>query len=263
MRTHVDFARDADVGYLTLVCDEAGKPATLDLDTLAELEAHVQQIHSDPGALRAIVLQSDSPKYFVVGANVHALETLDAETIVPWIERGHAVYDQLEALPLPTIARIEGYALGGGLELAMACDLIVASPGARFGQPEANLGFVAGWGGTYRLPRRVGLSKAKELFFTARIIDAREALAAGLVDFCGERAELDAYITSLVDDIRQLSPFAVSQMKRLVNLSPDIDLRQNCLEETVASRLCLSTGDTKERIRAFLDGRRKKQTGSV
>lgn len=256
MQTHVTLERTDDRAILTLTCDSPGKPATIDHQVLDELEAHLCDLQSSTADHCAVILRSDSPKYFSVGANVNALETLDAETIIPWIQRGHAVYDQLAALPLPTVARIEGYALGGGLELAMACDLIAASHGARLGQPEANLGFVAGWGGTYRLPRRVGLSRAKELFFTGRIVEADEALAMGLIDYLGEDVELDAYLDTLVERIGAMSRVAVSQMKRLVDLSLDIGLQQSCLEETVASGVCLSHGDTKERIRAFLEKRR-------
>lgn len=175
MQTHVSLEVKEDIGMLTLACEVAGKPATLDHRALDELADRLEEIRSRGDGLRgdglrAVVVQSDSEKYFVVGANVNALATLDVETIVPWIEKGHAVFDELEALPLPVVARLEGYALGGGLELALACDLIVASDRARLGQPEANLGFVAGWGGCYRLPRRVGLCRAKELFFTGQII---------------------------------------------------------------------------------------------
>ena len=257
MQTHVSFERTDDIGTLTFACEVAGKPATLDHQVLDELALGLEEMRSS-GDLRAVILRSDSEKYFVVGANVNAREKLDAETIVPWIEKGHAVFNQLEDLPLPVIARVEGYALGGGLELAMACDLIVASGRARLGQPEANLGFVAGWGGTYRLPRRVGLSRAKELFFTGQIIDAARAYEIGLVDFVGEdSAEVDAYLASFFESLRKCSDVAVAEMKRLVNASPGITQRESYLAESVASRTCLSSGDTKARVVAFLESRKK------
>jgi enoyl-CoA hydratase len=257
MQTHVSFERTDDIGTLTFTCEVADKPATLDHQVLDELAQGLEEIRSN-GDLRAVVLRSDSEKYFVVGANVNALEKLDAETIVPWIEKGHAVLDKLEALPLPMIARVEGYTLGGGLELAMACDLIVASNRAKLGQPEANLGFVAGWGGCYRLPRRVGLSRAKELFFTGQIIDAARAYEIGLIDFVGEdSAEVDAYLASFFESLRKCSEVAVSEMKRLVNVSSSITLRESYLEEAAASRTCLASGDTKARVAAFLEKRKK------
>jgi enoyl-CoA hydratase len=258
VQTHVSFEAKGDIGILTLACEVAGKPATLDHQALDELADRLEEIRSKGNGLRAAVVQSDSEKYFVVGANVNVLATLDVETIVPWIEKGHAVFNELEALPLPVVARVEGYALGGGLELAMACDLIVASDRARLGQPEANLGFVAGWGGCYRLPRRVGLSRAKELFFTGQIIDAARAYEIGLVDFVGEDSgAVDAYLASFFDSLRKCSKVAVSEMKRLVNISPGLTLHESNLEEAAASRTCLSSGDTRARVAAFLERRKQ------
>jgi enoyl-CoA hydratase len=257
MQTHVSFDRADGIATLTFACEVAGKPAVLDHQVLDELAQGLEEIRTS-GGLRAVVVRSDAERYFVVGANINALEKLDAETIVPWIERGHAVFDELEALPLPVIARVEGYALGGGLELAMACDLIVTSSRARLGQPEANLGFVAGWGGTYRLPRRVGLSRAKELLFTGQIIDAARAYEIGLVDFVGQdTAEVDAYLASFFESLRSCSEVAVAEMKRLVNASLGMTQRESHLAEALASCTCLSSGDTRERVRAFLESRRE------
>jgi enoyl-CoA hydratase len=257
MPTRVTLTEQGDTAYVTLASEIAGKPPTLDLGVLAQLDVCLHEIQDRLDGLRAMVLGSDSQRYFVVGADINALEALDADTIVPWIERGHAVFDQLEDLPLPTVARVDGYALGGGLELAMACDLIVASEGARFGQPEAGLGFVAGWGGTHRLPRRVGVARAKELFFSARIVDAQEALRLGLVDFVGDSEATDAYLAALLQGIRSCSPLALAEMKQLANKSPGLDRRANCRAEVVASVRCVSSPDTINRVRAFLEGRRR------
>ncbi len=256
MRTHVARDRQRDVAALTFTCDLPGKPATLDLAVLDELEARLEEVRSALHGLRALLVRSSSPKYFIVGADVRALETLNAETVVPWIQRGHDVFDQLERLPLPVIARIEGYALGGGLELAMACDLIVASTRARFGQPEAKLGFVAGWGGTFRLPARVGAPRAKELFFTGRIIDAFEARDVGLADHVCEPDELEGYLDELLEQIRGCSPLALAETKRLVNERRAAGLRHSHLQEVVASCRCLADAETKARVRAFLDRRK-------
>jgi enoyl-CoA hydratase len=259
MQTHISLETQTDIAYLTFSCDEPGKPATLDLQVLGELEQALDGILAQAGQLRAVIVRSDAPKYFVVGANVNALETLGAEAIVSWIQKGHAAFGRLEGLPLPVIARVEGYALGGGLELAMACDLILATTNARLGQPEANLGFVAGWGGTYRLPRRVGIARAKEMFFTGRILDAPEAYALGLVDFCGEPDELDEHLDALLESIRRCSPVAISQMKALVNNSLNITAQEACSAETTASGICMTEGDTKARVSAFLESRRRRK----
>jgi enoyl-CoA hydratase len=257
MKTHVSLDRKEDVAYLTLACDEPGKPPTLDYQTLDELEHSISEIRA-AGDLRAVIVKSASEKYFLVGANINALMTLDADSIVPWIKRGHAVFNQLAALPLPVIALVEGFCLGGGLELAMACDLIVASRNARLGQPEANLGLVAGWGGCFRLPRRIGAARAKEMFFTGKVLSADDALAIGLVDFVGDTGEVDAHLLSLLQGIRSLSQLALAEMKRMVEQSFDITIEDDCLKEAKASRLCMSSDDTKARVATYLKSRRKR-----
>jgi enoyl-CoA hydratase len=256
MKTTVTFERSDDIGYLTFACEDPIKPATLDHDVLDTLATHLTQIRSQSCELRAVVVRSSSEKYFVVGANINALQTLDAETIVPWVKKGHTVFSQLESLPVPVIARIEGYALGGGLELAMACDILAASRNAKLGQPEANLGFVAGWGGSYRLPRRIGVGRAKELFFTGQVIDAEQAHGLGLVDFVGDGAELEEYLSSLLEGIRRCSGLAVSETKKLVNESLDLTLEQACAAEAVASSVCIASQETKARVVEFLESRK-------
>ena len=140
----------------------------------------------------------------------------------------------------------------------MACDLIVASRGAKLGQPEANLGVVAGWGGSYRLPRRVGLARAKEMFFTGKIITAQEAHSTGLVDYVGDSAEVEAYLATLLEGIRGCSALAVAQTKKLINDSPYITVEQAGFEEAVASSTCMASDDTKTRVASFLESKRQR-----
>ena len=169
---------------------ELGKPPTLDYVALDELAARIATIRTAAEGLRAVILRSASEKYFCVGANINALRTLDAETIVPWVEHGHAVFNDLAGLPLPVIARVDGFCLGGGLELAMACDLIVAWRRRPLRPAKAVLGVIAGWGGTWRLPRQgVGLPRAKEMFFTGKVIAADKA-ASAWQNLAGEPAEV-------------------------------------------------------------------------
>lgn len=257
MQTHILLEIHADIAHLTLTPDEPGKPPTLDYAALDELAAHIATIRAAEG-LRAVIVRSASEKYFCVGANINALKTLDAKTIVPWVERGHAVFNDLAALPLPVIARVEGFCLGGGLELAMACDLIAASKTARFGQPEAVLGVIAGWGGTWRLPQRVGIARAKELFFTGRVIAADEAAHIGLTNFAGETAEVEAYLTDFLAGLSKCSPLAVARMKAIVDrstaLTPD-DARR---AEADASAACMTSADTRMRVTEYLESRRRR-----
>jgi len=205
-----------------------------------------------------VIVRSASEKYFCVGANINALKTLNAETIVPWVERGHTIFNDLAALPMPVIARVEGFCLGGGLELALACDLMVATKAARFGQPEAVLGVSAGWGGTWRLPRRVGIARAKELFFTGKVLAADEAGRIGLVTFVGEPAEVDAYLSEFLAGLRQCSPLAVAQMKAIVDRSADLTLQEACRAEAEASRVCMASPDTQARVAEYLKSRKRK-----
>jgi len=256
MQTTVKLTFDGDIGKLTFSCDEIGKPTTLDHKVLDELDRHLAAIESHSDKLRAVIVESAYPKYFIVGANINILKTLNAETIVPWVKKGHRVFNRLEAIPLPIIARVEGYALGGGLELAMACDLILAATSAKFGQPEANLGVVSGWGGSYRLPLRVGVAKAKEMFFTAAILDANTAFDIGLVDFVGDKTSLDSHIEVLLDGIRRCGALAVSKMKALINRSPYSDILANGEEEARASKECMADETTMNRISRYLASRK-------
>lgn len=250
--TSVRFEVNNDLGKIVF-SDNEGKPIVLDHQILDELDNIIDRIVDSRDNLRVIIIKSDSLKYFVVGANVKALEELNTENIVEWVKKGHRVFKKLEDLYQPVIARIDGYALGGGLELAMACDLIVATSNAKFGQPEAKLGFVSGWGGSYRLPRRVGIGKAKEMFFTGKIIDAGEASKINLIDYVGTEDEVGNYLTSLFSDIRKCSPLAISMMKEMINNSFDVDIEDNCQEEIITSNICLGDEDTKNRVRNFLE----------
>jgi enoyl-CoA hydratase len=255
MQTHVTLEIERNVAFLTFGAEQPGKPPTLDHAVLNELAADIAAIRDQIGQLRAVVVRSATPRYFVVGANIHALKLLDAQTIVPWIQHGHAVLNELAALPLPVIARVDGFALGGGLELALACDLIVAAETARLGQPEANLGLVAGWGGSFRLPRRVGPGRAKWMFFTARILEAQEAYNMGLVDVIASAGELDAAILSILESIRQVSPLSVKHLKHLVDRSTAIALADSLAGETAVSSDCMTSADTRERVARYLDSR--------
>ncbi|MEZ4864796.1 MAG: enoyl-CoA hydratase/isomerase family protein [Caldilineaceae bacterium] len=260
MQTHIHYKRQKDIVTLTFAGETSTKPPTLDLEVLDRLAAVLERIEAEQEQLRAVIIRSESAKYFVVGANVNALRELDTMTIGPWVQRGHEVFNWLTELPLPVIAWVEGYALGGGLELALACDLILAADTAKLGQPEARLGLVSGWGGSHRLPRRVGMGRAKELFFTGKIVDAASAYQMGLVDFVGDKEAMQAYLDELLNSIRSCSPLAVAQMKLLLDDSLDTTIDENGLAEANASYRCLESSDTQERIAAFLASRQHKAT---
>ena len=255
MKTTVNLIIKEDIAYLRFVCEPTGKPITLDLQVLEVLENHLDIIQTRLDDLRAVIVQAESDKYFIVGADINALKTLNADTIVPWVERGHHIFNQIEDLPLPVIAQVNGYALGGGLELALACDLIITSPNAKFGGPEAKLGLVPGWGATQRLAQRIGLSRAKELFFTGKIIDAQTALQMGLVNFVGAPEEQEGYLKTLITDIKSCSPTALAEIKQLVNQNINLARIEAGDNEAAASYRCMQSEDTKNRISSFLKGK--------
>jgi enoyl-CoA hydratase len=256
--THVTWETAAGIGRIVLRPEVAGKPATLDWTVLDELEGAIQALAVQRADLDVVEVRGAAPKYFVVGANIRVLETLDAASIGNWVARGHAVFGQLAALPIPTVAVVEGFALGGGLELALACDWIVAHSTARLGQPEAGLGVVPGWGGTWRLAQRVGLARAKLLCLTGRQIDADEAQRWGLVDFAGTPVEVEQFLAQLVDGVRVLSKAAVSSTKALIHENWGATAEAAMRREASASVDCWTEGDAAQRTAAFLENRRNR-----
>ena len=256
MSTRLSTTFSDAVCTLTLQPPE-GKPPTLDYDVMTAFEQVLTDLESRLAEVRVVVLQSASPKFFCAGANIQVLETIDRDTIVPWVRRGHALLNRLEALPVPVVARVEGYALGGGLELAMACDLIFASTAARFGQTETRLGFVTGWGGSYRLVRRVGLARAKDLVFSGRMFDAEEAVRLGVAEWQGGASELEAKLREFSAAVAAGSRAAIGEMKAILAACPHTRLEENAALEAEASRRCLTTGDAAERLQAFLSRKTK------
>ncbi len=254
MQTHITYRRHKDVVHLTFAPEEEGAPPALDLDVLDRLADLLDRIEEEREQVRAVVIRSTNDKYFLLGTSHKALADLDTQRVVSWVQRGHEVFNQLAEFPLPVIAWVEGYALGGGLELALACDLILATDSAKLGQSETRLGLVSSWGGSYRLPRRVGLAKAKEMFFTGSILDARSAYDVGLVDFVGIREAVQKHLDALLDGIRQCSPLAVAQMKLLLDDSLDTTVDETALAEASAALRCLQHAETKTRIADYLAG---------
>jgi enoyl-CoA hydratase len=251
MQTHITLEHQDNIAYLSFVTDPPEKPPTLDYTVLDELETRLRELRREQERLAAVVVQSQSPKYFVVGANLEALRQVDKDSIMQWIQRGHEVFNALEALPLPVIAKVTGYALGGGLELALACDFILSSTTASFGQPETGLGFIPGWGGSYRLPRRIGAPRAKELIYTGRRLTAEEAHRLGITNFVGSTEELEAYLASTLQAIAGNSRLANAVVKPIIEQSLSATLQTAGYAERVASSVCLAAGDTQQRLAAF------------
>ncbi len=254
MKTHVSLSVDGPVARLVLTPEPEGKPNTLDEEVLDAIEAAIESLEQNE-EVRLLLIESASPKYFVVGANLRALREIDAGTIRPWIHRGHDVFNRLEKLPIPVIAVVRGVAYGGGFELALSCDMIYAGENARFALPEAGLGFVPGWGGTQRLTRLIGTGAAKRMIYTGRPVDATEAAGLGIVAFCGSEEALDRELAATVEAVVANSAISLTMCKQLTGNAWETPAFNRAFEEAVASVACLTSGDTQRRLKEFFEKR--------
>ena len=221
-----------------------------ELDTaLAMLEA------ADPGDVRSVVVTGEGERAFSAGSDVGEFEAQRGPTGRARHELESGTAGRLAALPMPTIAAIEGNALGGGLELALCCDLRVASEQARLGLPEVRLAVTPGAGGTQRLPRVVGAARARELILTGRVLTAREALDIGLVTEVVPAGGAVARATAIAEEIARRGPLAVREAKRLLDLALDADLATGLAAELDASDRVFASEDLLEGVRAFFDKR--------
>ena len=206
-----------DGGVCVVTIDRQDALNALNVETLTELRDRLRELAADDAA-RVVVLTGAGEKAFVAGADIKYMSGLGPDEAKGWGALGHEAVRLLEEMPKPTIAAINGFALGGGCELALGCDIRYASSKARLGQPEIDLGIVPGWGGTQRLARVCGLGVAKELILTGRMIDAEEALRIGLVNAIADPV-LD-HALGIAQKLAEKSPVALRVAKRLLNLSP-------------------------------------------
>jgi len=230
----------------------------LDRPTLEELRDRLLELRDDV-EVRVVVLTGSGEKAFVAGADIKYMSGLSEEEAREWGELGHNAGQLLETMPKPTIAAINGFALGGGCELALACDLRYASSTAKLGQPEINLGIIPGWGGTQRLARVCGLGVAKELILTGRLVDAEEAQRIGLVNDVA-----DPVLDRALDTARLLaskSPLALAAAKRAVDHSLQGHHGENLQREADEFGGLFETEDAKEGLTAFAEKREPRFTG--
>ncbi len=221
--------------------------------TIAELGLAVALTARDKN-IRALILTGEG-KAFVAGADIAEMATIGPAQAQHLSRQGQAVFASLEALPIPVIAAVNGFALGGGCELAMACDFIYASAKAKFGQPEVNLGVIPGFGGTQRLTRLVGRAMASELIYTGRIIKADEALRIGLVTRVVEPEGLLEAAQATAKEIATKGPLAIANAKRLIMEGADMALERANSMEATSFGACFATEDQKEGMDAFLNKR--------
>jgi enoyl-CoA hydratase len=224
----------------------------LDVATLTDLRDRLRELAGDDD-VRAVVLTGAGEKAFVAGADIKYMSGLDVDEAKAWGALGHEAGELLETMPKPTLAAINGFALGGGCELALACDIRYAASNAKLGQPEVNLGIIPGWGGTQRLARVCGLGVAKELIFTGRIVDAEEALRIGLVNGVHEPVLEKAHETAAL--LASKSPVALRVMKQLANRALGGEHAANLAAEGDSFGEIFSSDDAKEGLTAFVEKR--------
>lgn len=226
----------------------------LNLAVLNELWqlCHVLKARTD---IRAMVLAGAGEKAFVAGADISQMRTMKPAEALAFAELGQRVTRSIEALPQVTIARVQGFALGGGCEIAMACDLIVASEQAKFGQPEINLGLIPGFGGTQRLVRRVGLSVGLDVLCAGRTLSGDEAFHLGLASRVCKAEELDAEINKTLKRILKGSPVAIAMTKTLARRAYDMSLDAGLAAEATAFATCHAHPDAADGMNAFIEKR--------
>jgi enoyl-CoA hydratase len=255
--------------YETLLCEDRGPVRIITIhrpDALNALNAVVideltvlleKTANDDVGGL----VITGSGRAFVAGADIAAMAPMAPDLALRFAGKGHAVGEMLQALPIPTAAAVNGFALGGGCELALACDFIYASDKAKFGQPEVKLGVIPGFGGTQRLLRRVGVARALELCMTGDMIDAAEALRIGLANRVCTPEELLDVTVATVTRAAQMGPLAVAKVKEVIYRGASMPLDAACdLEQQMFAAL-FDTDDQSEGMAAFLDKRPAKFEG--
>lgn len=204
-------------------------------------------------SVRCLIITGDGEKSFVAGADISEMANLNAAEGEDFGKRGADVFRKIETLPIPVIAAVNGFALGGGCELAMACDIRICSSNARFGQPEVGLGIIPGFSGTLRLAKLIGMGMAKQLIFTGRNIKADEALRIGLVNAVCEPADLMAEAMKIAASICANAPIAVAYAKECINAEWDLPADEAIAYESRLFGQCFATQDQKTGMKAFLE----------
>jgi len=250
---------DVTDGICTITINRPAKLNALNIETISELGSAFAEAEANHEVL-GIILTGEGPKAFVAGADIAEFSNFTPTEAREMAENGHETFDQIENCSKPIIAAVNGFALGGGCELAMACHIRIASSNARFGQPEVNLGIIPGYGGTQRLVRLVGKSKATELLLTGDTFTAEEAKNLGVVNYVLEPEALLPKAREILAKIAQKSPLAVAQVLKLVNAYYNKE-ENGFTEEVNEFSECFDTVDFREGVTAFLEKRKAVFTG--
>lgn len=229
---------------------------------MQELDAALDRVCEDR-EIKVLILTGSGDKAFIAGADITELSRMDTLKGKTFAKKGQTVLSKLEDLPIPVIAAVNGYALGGGMEMALACDFIYACEKAAFGLPEITLGLIPGFGGTQRLTRIVGEKAAKELVFTGKTIPASEALDLGIVNRVTADDDLMDQVQKTAGKIASLGRVALRSAKESVQVASNVDLGTGLKFENDAFALCLASSDAKEGTSAFLEKRKPQFTGEL
>ena len=247
-------------GIVLVTIDRPDALNALNHETLSELRDRLRELANDTTA-RVLVLTGAGDRAFAAGADIKEMMEMSVLEGHAWGSLGHECARLLESMPKPTLAAVNGFALGGGCELALACDIRYASEHAKFGQPEINLGVIPGWGGTQRLARAVGPALAKDLILTGRTIDAAEALRMGLVSAVYPAGELLEQVLETAASLARKSPLALSAAKDAANRALQGDLGAGLSYEAILFAALFASDDQKEGMRAFVEKRDAEYTG--
>ena len=247
----IRYEKDGNIGILTIDRPEALN--ALNSTVIGELYQVIDEVEND-STLGCLIITGEG-RSFVAGADIGEQCPMDLTAGRNWGRRGSALLRRIEKLEIPTIAAVNGFALGGGCELALACDIILASEKAKFGQPEVTLGITPGFSGTQRLPRRVGVAKAKELIFSGKMIKADEAKEIGLVNAVFAPEELMNGAKEMAASFTKNAPIAVKYSKACIDRGMQMDIDDGIALENELFGMCYATADQKEGMTAFLEKR--------
>jgi enoyl-CoA hydratase/carnithine racemase len=250
----VTYGIDGPIATITL--SRPGKRNSMTQGMFDQLAAVVGEAEGSK-AMRVLVIRGDGGT-FCAGDDLSELVATHPTQIREFLLGVQRTFTRLEALPVPVVAAVEGFAAGGGLELALSCDLIMAAGDAKLGLPEVNLAIIPGLGGTIRLPRRVGLGRAREMVYSGKLVDAVDAHGMGLVDGIFPAGEFDKGVTEYVEKLASKSPVALSLAKSTINRGMDASLEAGLALEREAFAYCFALPDAKEGISAFLEKRKPK-----
>lgn len=254
MLSCVDYKKEEKIGILTINRPKALN--ALNSEVLDALEVLLEKIETDD--IHVLVITGSGEKAFVAGADITEMSDMGTMEACKFSEKGNRVFSKIENFRIPVIAAVNGFALGGGCELALSADIRIASYNAKFGQPEVGLGIIPGFGGTQRLARTVGMAKAKELIFSGKVISAEDAERIGLVNTIVEQEELMNETLALAKKIAAQAPIAVEIGKKVMNEGINMTISQGLDYEVTSFGALFSTEDQKEGMYAFVEKRKPK-----